>query len=113
MSIRLRLTLLYSAILALTLVLFGAALYGVVYGVTLHAAQEALKADGDNLAIWIHSYGNPLAPAPPPALDTTDTLFQIRRLDGRVLVSNVQGETLPLDASVLAAHGDDGGTVPD
>ena len=53
MSIRLRLTLLYSAILALTLVLVGAALYGVVYQVTLNAAgvkyPDTLNATFDEL----------------------------------------------------------------
>src|SRR4051794_16290417 len=103
MSIRLRLTLLYSAILALTLILFGVALYGVVYGVTFRAAQEALKDDASSLAVWLHGYGNPFAQSPPPPLDTTDTFIQIRRTDGSLVIpSNLQGETIPLDPSVLA-----------
>ena len=73
MSIRLRLTLLYSVILALTLILFGVALYGVVYGVTFKAAQDTLTADAAILAA--------LHPTPSPPLALTDTFIQIRRLD--------------------------------
>src|SRR5438132_7577808 len=96
MSIRLRLTLLYSVILALTLILFGVALYGVVYGVTFKAAQDTLTADAAILAA--------LHPTPSPPLALTDTFIQIRRLDaGDVVVqsSNLQG-ILPLDPSVPA-----------
>jgi len=115
MSIRLRLTLIYSAILALTLILFSAALYGVVYGVTLKEAQDTLKAEGISLATTLHSYGDlfAFAPAPPLPLDPTDTLIQIRRLDGNVIGSNVQGEPLPLDPSVLVAQIQTTGTAPD
>src|SRR5437588_4597432 len=111
MSIRLRLTLLYSAILALTLILFGVALYGVIYGVTFSAAKDTLKADTTNLATWLHNYGDPLAQSPPPL---AQTFFEISNLDGRVLLqsSNLQGKTLPLDPSVLAQI-QTTGTAPD
>src|SRR5919198_3563692 len=97
MSIRLRLTLLYSAILALTLILFGVALYNVVYRVTLQAAGDTLKAETANLAAALR----PFAPSPPP-LTLTDIFIQIRRLDGDVVLqsSNLPG-TLPLDPSIL------------
>jgi signal transduction histidine kinase len=99
MSIRLRLTLLYSAILALTLILFGVALYNVVAQVTFKAAQDMLTAESTNLAITLRTY--PFAPSPPLAL--TDTFIQLRRLDGDVVLqsSNLQG-ILPLDPSTLA-----------
>ena len=97
MSIRLRLTLLYSAILALTLILFGVALYNVVYRVTLQAAGDTLKAETANLAAALR----PFAPSPPP-LTLTDIFIQIRRLDGDVVAQspNLPG-TLPLDPSML------------
>src|ERR671938_105865 len=99
MSIRLRLTLLYSAILALTLILFGAALYNVVAQVTFKEARDTLIAETATLAAALRPY--PVAPSPPLAL--TDTFIQIRRLDGDVVLqsSNLQG-ILPLDPSVLA-----------
>ncbi|MGH2520923.1 MAG: ATP-binding protein [Anaerolineales bacterium] len=49
MSIRLRLTLLYSAILALTLVAFSAALYFTVSRVTLTAIEETLADEAQRL----------------------------------------------------------------
>src|SRR2546421_4819895 len=106
MSIRLRLTLLYSAILALTLILFGVALYNVVAQVTFKAAGDTLMAETASLAAL-----HPSAPSPPLAL--TDTFIQIRRLDGDVVVqsSNLQG-ILPLDPSVLAQI-QATGTAPD
>nr|MDQ3328750.1 hypothetical protein [Chloroflexota bacterium] len=45
MSIRLRLTLLYSAILALTLIVFAALLYVTVRQVTMSTVKDTLKAD--------------------------------------------------------------------
>src|SRR2546423_11774630 len=97
MSIRLRLTLLYSAILALTLILFGVALYNVVAQVTFKAAQDMLTAETANLAAALR----PFAPSPPP-LTLRDIFIQIRRLDGDVVLqsSNLPG-TLPLDPSIL------------
>ncbi len=43
MSIRLRLTLIYSAILAITLVLFGIALYSIQYQSTLNALKREMQ----------------------------------------------------------------------
>src|SRR2546426_3214535 len=95
MSIRLRLTLLYSAILALTLVLVGAALYGVVYQVTLNAAGDTLKAEASNIAVWLHGR---VAQSPPIG---TGDFIQIRQLPDGAVVLPSSGETLPLDPSVL------------
>ena len=47
MSIRLRLTLLYTAILALTLVTFSVVLYITVDSTTYRVLLDGLKADGD------------------------------------------------------------------
>ncbi|MBN1431069.1 MAG: HAMP domain-containing histidine kinase [Anaerolineae bacterium] len=49
MSIRLRLTLLYSAILALTLIVFGSVLYTTQAQSTLNELKQDLRASGDNL----------------------------------------------------------------
>jgi two-component system, OmpR family, sensor kinase len=67
MSIRLRLTLLYSAILALTLILFGAILYTIQARSTLDALKSDLQQSGENIAkaaLWMHQ-----RPAPPPPTD--------------------------------------------
>lgn len=63
MSIRLRLTLLYSAILAATLIIFGAVLYTIQARSTLDALKRDLRLSGENIAkavLWMH-----LRPAPP------------------------------------------------
>ncbi len=66
MSIRLRLTLLYSAILALTLIVFGTALYTIQAQETMNALQANLAHSGDGLAQSIlNNYLNP-NPNPPP-----------------------------------------------
>jgi two-component system OmpR family sensor kinase len=107
MSIRLRLTLLYSAILALTLALFGAALYEVVDRATFAAAKDRLVADTSAFATAFHTYGNPSAQSQPLGLlNTADTFVQIRFDDGLVGKSdNLQAskQTLPLDPSTVAA----------
>ena len=82
MSIRLRLTLVYSAILALTLVAFGLTLYIIQARTTLDALQHDLTASGDQLArsiLWRYEHpdagpnpgpgsnSEPLPPPPSPA----------------------------------------------
>lgn len=70
MSIRLRLTLLYSAILTLTLIVFGTALYTVQGEVTMNVLKSSLIQNGDGLAHSIlDRYLNPNQnppPKPPP-----------------------------------------------
>jgi signal transduction histidine kinase len=70
MSIRLRLTLLYSAILTLTLIVFGTSLYTVQAEVTMNALKSSLIQNGDGLAHSIlDRYLNPNQnppPKPPP-----------------------------------------------
>lgn len=64
MSIRLRLTLLYSAILALTLIVFGSVLYTVHAQSTLNVLKRDLVESGDGLVLSIiRTY---LDPNPPP-----------------------------------------------
>lgn len=105
MSIRLRLTLLYSAILALTLALFGAALYGVVAKVTRDAARDRLVADTTSLAASYSQLWEPSARSQLVGLTETYDL-QIRHSDGFLQQSTSLKEshrTLPLDPSVLTA----------
>jgi two-component system OmpR family sensor kinase len=104
LSIRLRLTLLYSAILALTLILFGAVLYGVVATVNSDAARNALVADTAAFAAELHHYGGPTAQS--PLLVGMETYLQFRGVDGTIRrSSNLQDshQTLPLDPSALPA----------
>jgi len=67
MSIRLRLTLLYSAILALTLIVFGTALYTIQAQETMNSLQANLIQSGNGLAQSIlNNYLNPNPPPKPP-----------------------------------------------
>jgi two-component system OmpR family sensor kinase len=98
MSIRLRLTLLYCAILALTLIVFGTALYTIQAQETMHSLQANLIQSGNGLAQSIlNNYLNPNPPpkppgAPPVPIETLsgDQAFnQLRERDIiRVLDSN-------------------------
>ncbi len=67
MSIRLRLTLLYSAILTLTLIVFGTALYTIQAQETLNTLKSNLIQSGNGLAQSILGrYLNPNSPPPKP-----------------------------------------------
>ena len=67
MSIRSRLTLLYSAILALTLIVFGTALYTIQAQETMNSLQANLMQSGNGLAQSIlNNYLNPNPPPKPP-----------------------------------------------
>src|SRR5437764_2730998 len=97
MSIRLRLTLLYSAILALTLILFGVALYNVVAQVTFSAAQAQLEAEASDIAAALHGRVDFAQLGPIGKED----YIQIRSLPDGLVVLPSSGATLPLDASML------------
>lgn len=84
MSIRLRLTLLYSGILALTLVTFSLILYVTQARTILHESKKALAKRAD---FYING---PLAhrsldKLPPPPPSRFGSFFQIRALDGELL----------------------------
>ena len=129
MSIRLRLTLLYSAILALTLIVFGTALYTIQAQQTMDSLQANLMQAGNGLAQSIlQNYLNP-NPIPPPhpqgrppipieTLSGDQAFNQLReRVITRVLDSNGaliaspfagedqdnSGQALPLSADGLQA----------
>jgi two-component system OmpR family sensor kinase len=119
MSIRFRLTLLYSAILALTLIVFGTALYLIQAQQTMNALQANLTQSGDGLAQSIlNHYLNPNPPpqsAPPPAppipiqnLSGNQAFNQLRdRVIVRVL--DINGN---LVASPFAGQGQDNLSQP-
>ena len=98
MSIRFRLTLLYSAILTLTLIVFGTALYTIQARETMNALQANLIQSGSGLAQSIlNNYLNPnpppKGPGPPPVpietLSGDQAFDQLReRVIVRVLDSN-------------------------
>ena len=67
MSIRLRLTLLYTGILALTLIIFGAALYTIQARSTLDALKRDLVRSSDRFsAAVMWAYTRPVLPLPEP-----------------------------------------------
>jgi hypothetical protein len=71
MSIRLRLTLLYSTILALTLLIFGAALYTIQAQTTMNALKQDLSGRSDTFVqSFLRAVLNPFDPRlQPPLLD--------------------------------------------
>ncbi|MBP1693851.1 MAG: sensor protein CutS [Chloroflexi bacterium] len=121
MSIRLRLTLLYSTILALTLILFGLALYFVQAQWTLNWLKNDLSMNGDRISQSIlFSYTHPNQqepnPPPPPPLEnlSSNQAFQglrereiVRVLDtnGKLVASpsSTDQTALPLSAAGLRA----------
>ena len=116
MSIRLRLTLLYTAILALTLVTFSAALYATVSGVAeraLAAARDDLASDAQRLVesrdFRLDEVGG--LPIGKGQLIPPGTSVQTLGLDGAVLdrTANLEGVELPaLEGADLRAVRDKG-----
>jgi len=105
MSIRLRLTLLYSGILAVTLFAFGVGLYVAVSDVALGVATDALTAEAKTFATSFRPRPDPFKGelrivVPPSALASQDSI-QVRRLDGTVIFQSQDLQaislTLPLD----------------
>ncbi len=85
MSIRLRLTLLYSAILALTLLVFGTAIYVSVSRVTAYAVKDSLKAELGRAKknVFYNPYTRQYFLSPDD-FATKTTYFQFRTTDGGV-----------------------------
>ncbi len=111
MSIRLRLTLLYSAILALALVLFGAMLYAIQAQTTLREYRDRLAGAGRFIAELEHrSAFPPPVPGfrPPRERFPGQPYWQLLDSEGNVLQAdpNLEGVTLPLsDAGRQAVAG--------
>ena len=123
MSIRLRLTLLYTAILALILIVFGAALYTIQAQFTLNTLKHDLVLSSDGLfRSVLRNYMNPNQPQPgntPPPTPPLDTLssdqafnelrereiVRILKPGGELLASpfGVSEESLPLSSDGLQA----------
>ncbi len=100
MSIRLRLTLLYSAILALTLIVLGAGLYVTASRVTASTLEKSLADAAQSMA-----YARPF-PFEHPGNERRrfagpETYVQMRTLDGRIVnrTSNLGDFELPLSAA--------------
>ncbi len=103
-SIRLRLSLLYSAILALTLLLLGGVLYVRVDQAMVDIAKTALVAEAGSLDAG-HLLSAPGDPsADPDHLITAGLDVQIRDLDGKVLLPSpaLKGAVDVLTPSMLA-----------
>ena len=125
MSIRLRFTLLYNAILALTLAVFGLSLYFVQASTTYQALQRDLERSSERLedaVLRVYLNPNPGMPAsfsaPPdkPENDSGEQVFRelperevLRVFDtGGMLVAspfNRSGDDVPLSSTGLAAAG--------
>lgn len=127
MSIRLRLTLIYSAILALTLIIFGAALYTIQARTTLDALKRDILRGSDRMGaavLWSYQHPPQLPPELQPGLNpeqmppvpfetfSSDTAFQglrereiVRVLDadGNLVASpfGVVEDALPLSNTGL------------
>jgi signal transduction histidine kinase len=105
LSIRLRLTLLYSAILALTLITFSTILYLTQSQVTFDAIQTSLARQAQELAI--RERRSPRRPADTPAtiLPMPGRWTQIRSPDGTVIArsSDLGDASLPLSTTGLQA----------
>jgi len=107
MSIRLRLTLLYSGLLALTLIILGVVLVATVSRVTLSTVETALVEEARNLIAarpfrsdLDHDMNDPRRIAAPT------TFVQTRGPDGTILsrTSNLGTFDLPIDTNRLAAQ---------
>ncbi|MEW5717274.1 MAG: HAMP domain-containing sensor histidine kinase [Chloroflexota bacterium] len=103
MSIRLRLTLLYIGILALTLIAFSVGLYVIQSQATLEATKTTLARQAQEIANGLRRF----APRPDASMPTTmpGRWTQIRSLDGTVLrrTADLGDTTLPLSEAGLRA----------
>ena len=115
MSVRLRLTLLYTAILALTLVVFSVALYAIVSRLTLFSIQSEL-VDDTNRVVQGYPVGNGReGPGgrdnnrrpgfPPFRITGPDTFVQILNPDGEINTHapGLDDLTLPINPGALTA----------
>ncbi len=121
MSIRLRLTLLYSLILALTLLVFGAALYTLQARQTLAALEADLRINGEKIVqsvLRIYLYpgqppeGDANRPPPPESFFDAPDFRQLREreivrlLDSAgVFIASPFGEAAELEPLPLSAEG--------
>ncbi len=111
MSIRLRLTLWYTGILAITLILLGALVYSVVGGILQANLDDRLAAQAQDVIGLIRAENDPFSVmtsgrARLPSIDIFGSQYyiQILQLDGRAvqLSENLRGQRLPLPADLIA-----------
>jgi two-component system OmpR family sensor kinase len=104
MSLRLRLTLLYSAILALTLAAFSGVLYVTLAQVTFRAVEDALVEEATRL-INAKQFRLDEIVLPASKFAAPETYVQTRSLDGTLTdrTANLGGVVLPLSNEVLRA----------
>ncbi|GIW07627.1 MAG: two-component sensor histidine kinase [Dehalococcoidia bacterium] len=104
LSIRLRLTILFSAILGLALCFFGVALSLAFSGVTLRLIESTLASEAEQL-LKAREFRLDNIVLPAGKLATPETFVQTRGLDGQILskTPNLGSETLPLDREGLEA----------
>jgi signal transduction histidine kinase len=108
MSIRLRLTLLYTAILALTLLAFGGLLYASQYQDTLNIEKQFLIGMGDRIASARETPPDrppPERPEPERSSSFTERYFIRRSPDGQEIleVQTPDSVLLPMSSEALAA----------
>src|SRR5512144_157369 len=107
MSIRLRLTLLYSAIVALTVIAFSVALYVAQSESTLNAIRGELAQQAERFANAPHLPDNRGGDFPPPGNTLPGRWTQLRSVDGTITAhtADLISTTLPLsDAGLLAVQ---------
>ena len=109
MAIRTRLTLWYTGLLAVSLVVLGVLLYSAVAGILLSLLDDRLTNQAEAVVSLIAAENDPLSVmasgrAKLPSIDVFDPLYyiQILQLDGRAvqLSENLRGQRLPLPADV-------------
>lgn len=99
MSIRLRLTLLYTGLMALALILFTLILYGVLRWTFIRAVDDSLNQVALRVALHFQRYGS----LPPlNSMGDRSTFVQVRLPDGRVTHSGNFSGALPLPESARA-----------
>jgi two-component system OmpR family sensor kinase len=110
MSIRTRLTLWYTGLLALTLLIIGILIYSLVGRILLVNLQERLVAQAEGVIAVIQQENDPLAVMQSgrvrlPSIDAFGSQYyvQIVQLDGRAvqLSENLQGQRLPVAPVML------------
>ena len=106
MSIRLRLTLLYSAILAFTLLGLGVVLVVSVSQVTLNTLEDNLREDAKRL-IYSREFDLGRPRYDPRRIALPDTYLQTRTRDGQIVArsTNLGDFELPIDLTQLTANG--------
>jgi two-component system, OmpR family, sensor kinase len=103
MSLRLRLTILYSAILAATLTLFGLLLYLTLARVTIDLVEQTLEAEAIRLT-QVASFQLNRVTLPASRFPTPEIYLQTRNMQGEILGQSfaIEGFILPLSSSELA-----------